>query len=86
MKQIVSQHGISGLFKGQAVTFLREATGYGVYFLAYEKLVQREITQKGIRRDQINPMNSILYGAAAGYAVSSMPSTRVRLYIELIMR
>lgn len=76
MKQIVSQHGISGLFKGQAVTFLREATGYGVYFLAYEKLVQREITQKGIRRDQINPMNSILYGAAAGYAVSSMPSTQ----------
>ncbi|KAG1785371.1 mitochondrial carrier domain-containing protein [Suillus plorans] len=69
MKQIVSQHGISGLFKGQAVTFLREATGYGVYFLAYEKLVQREITQKGIRRDQINPMNSILYGAAAGYAL-----------------
>lgn len=69
MKQIVSQYGIAGLFKGQAVTFLREATGYGVYFLAYEKLVQREMTQKGIRRDQINPMNSVLYGAAAGYAL-----------------
>ncbi|KAG2367125.1 hypothetical protein BDR07DRAFT_1469714 [Suillus spraguei] len=68
MKQIVSQYGIAGLFKGQAVTFLREATGYGVYFLAYEKLVQREMTQKGIRRDQINPMNSVLYGATAGYA------------------
>lgn len=69
MKQIVSQYGIAGLFKGQAVTFLREATGYGVYFLAYEKLVQREMTQKGIRRDQINPMNSVLYGATAGYAL-----------------
>jgi solute carrier family 25 carnitine/acylcarnitine transporter 20/29 len=69
MRQIASQYGIAGLFKGQAVTFLREATGYGVYFLAYEKLVQREMTQKGIRRDQINPMNSILYGAAAGYAL-----------------
>jgi solute carrier family 25 carnitine/acylcarnitine transporter 20/29 len=76
MKQIVSQYGIAGLFKGQAVTFLREATGYGVYFLAYEKLVQREMTQKGIRRDQINPMNSVLYGATAGYAVSPIPSTQ----------
>jgi solute carrier family 25 carnitine/acylcarnitine transporter 20/29 len=76
MKQIASQYGIAGLFKGQAVTFLREATGYGVYFLAYEKLVQREMTQKGIRRDQINPMNSILYGAAAGYAVSPIPSAQ----------
>lgn len=69
MKKIASEHGIAGLFKGQCVTFLREATGYGVYFLAYEKLVQREMTQKGIRRDQISPMNPILYGAAAGYAL-----------------
>ena len=73
MKKIASQHGIAGLFKGQGVTFLREATGYGVYFLAYEKLIQREMTQKGIRRNQINPMNSILYGAAAGYALSPLP-------------
>jgi len=51
------------------VTFLREATGYGVYFLVYEKLVQREMAQKGIRRDQISPAHAILYGAAAGYAV-----------------
>lgn len=51
------------------MTFLREATGYGVYFLVYEKLVQREMAQKGIRRDQISPAHAILYGAAAGYAV-----------------
>ncbi|KIJ18452.1 hypothetical protein PAXINDRAFT_71053, partial [Paxillus involutus ATCC 200175] len=37
------------------------------YFLVYEKLIQREMTQKGIRRDQICPMNTILYGGAAGY-------------------
>jgi len=91
MKKIASQHGIAGLFKGQCVTFLREATGYGVYFLVYEKLIQREITQKGIRRDQISPMNPILYGATAGYAVSSIPAAHVtvaymRMYIELILR
>ncbi|KAG1725266.1 mitochondrial carrier domain-containing protein [Suillus paluster] len=69
MKKIASQYGIAGLFKGQCVTFLREATGYGVYFLVYEKLIQREMTQKGIRRDQINFLNPILYGATAGYAL-----------------
>jgi solute carrier family 25 carnitine/acylcarnitine transporter 20/29 len=85
MKKIVSQHGVAGLFKGQCVTFLREATGYGVYFLAYEKLIQREMTQKGIRRDQISPMNPILYGAAAGYAVSSPPFRQhLRVVVELI--
>ena len=69
MKKIYTAHGIKGIFKGQKVTFLREATGYAVYFLAYEKLVQREMATKGIRRDQISPANAVLYGAAAGYAV-----------------
>jgi solute carrier family 25 carnitine/acylcarnitine transporter 20/29 len=58
------------VFKGQGVTLVREAAGYGVYFLAYEKLVQREMAQKGIKRDELSPMNAVLYGAAAGYAVS----------------
>lgn len=71
VKKIYSAHGIAGIYKGQAVTLLREATGYGVYFLSYEKLIQWEMSKKGIRRDQINPMNTVLYGAAAGYAVSS---------------
>lgn len=38
--------------------------------MAYDKLVQREMRQKGISREQINPLNAVLYGAAAGYAVS----------------
>lgn len=29
------------------------------------------MAKKGIRRDQIKPINSVLYGAAAGYAVCS---------------
>jgi solute carrier family 25 carnitine/acylcarnitine transporter 20/29 len=70
IKKIYSAYGIVGIYKGQAVTLVREATGYGVYFLAYEKLVQREMAKKGIRRDQINPANAIAYGAVAGYAVS----------------
>lgn len=69
IKKISSKYGIRGIYKGQNVTFLREATGYGVYFWAYEKLVQREMAQKGIRREQISPGSAILYGAAAGYAL-----------------
>ncbi|TFK44304.1 mitochondrial carrier domain-containing protein [Crucibulum laeve] len=69
IKKIYSSHGIAGIYKGQGVTFLREATGYGVYFLTYEKLVQWEMAKKGIKRDQISPLNAVLYGATAGYAL-----------------
>jgi len=69
IRKIYSAHGIAGIYKGQAVTLLREATGYGVYFLTYEKLMQWEMSKKGIRREQINPANTVLYGAAAGYAL-----------------
>ncbi|KAJ3740550.1 mitochondrial carrier domain-containing protein [Lentinula detonsa] len=69
IRKIHKAHGIAGIFKGQGVTFLREATGYGVYFLAYEKLVQREMRTKGIKREDLSPVNAILYGATAGYAL-----------------
>ncbi|TFL03187.1 mitochondrial carrier domain-containing protein [Pterulicium gracile] len=69
IKKIYSGYGIAGIFKGQGVTLLRESTGYGVYFLAYEKLVQREMSSKNIRRDEIHPVNAVLYGAGAGYAL-----------------
>lgn len=70
IKKIYAERGIAGIYKGQAVTLLREASGYGIYFLTYEKLVQWEMAKKGIKRDQIKPINSVAYGAAAGYAVS----------------
>jgi len=72
MKKIYASNGIAGIYKGQAVTLLREAAGYGVYFLTYEKLIQREMTKKGIRREQVSATNAVLYGATAGYAVSSI--------------
>lgn len=43
-----------------------------MYFMVYEKLVQREMSRKGMRREQISPLNAILYGATAGYAVSPL--------------
>ena len=83
MKKIYRAHGISGIYKGQAVTLLREASGYGVYFLAYEKLVQREMKQKNIKREEISPSHAILYGATAGYAVSTHLHSPMQFSIDL---
>ncbi|KAI0733037.1 mitochondrial carrier [Fomitopsis betulina] len=69
IKKIYSAHGVAGIYKGQVVTLWRESLGYGIYFLVYEKLMQREMTRKGIRRDQVNPANAVLFGAASGYAL-----------------
>ena len=64
----MSQHGIAGIYKGQVPTLAREAIGYGAYFWAYEKLMQRE-QRKGVKREDVSPVKAVLFGAAAGYAV-----------------
>lgn len=69
IKKIYGKRGIAGIYKGQAVTLLREASGYAVYFWAYEKLMQREMATKRIARDQVNPGKAVLFGAAAGYVL-----------------
>ena len=81
IRKIYSAHGIVGIYKGQVATLCREASGYGVYFWTYEKLMEREMTQKGIRRDQVNPAKTVLFGAASGYTVrrNSFPFSRLFL-------
>ena len=69
VKKIYATNGIAGIYKGQVATLCREASGYGVYFWTYEKLMQREMAQKGIKRDQVNLAKTILFGAASGYTV-----------------
>lgn len=69
MRKIWSSHGLRGIYKGQVATLWREASGYGVYFWAYERLVKRELATKGGRREDISPAKAVLFGAGAGYAV-----------------
>jgi solute carrier family 25 (mitochondrial carnitine/acylcarnitine transporter), member 20/29 len=69
MRKIWAEKGLSGLYKGQVATLWREGPGYASYFLTYELLMQREMAQKGVRRDEIAASHTILYGAIAGYAV-----------------
>jgi solute carrier family 25 carnitine/acylcarnitine transporter 20/29 len=73
MRKIWAQRGIAGIFKGQVATFGREGLGYASYFLCYETLMQREMLAKGLKREEIHASHAVLYGAAAGYAVSPLP-------------
>ncbi|EKM54743.1 uncharacterized protein PHACADRAFT_258784 [Phanerochaete carnosa HHB-10118-sp] len=69
IKKIHAKRGIAGIYKGQVATLWREGSGYAVYFWAYEKLMQREMATKQIARDQVHPAKTVLFGAAAGYAL-----------------
>ncbi|KAN0064456.1 Mitochondrial carrier protein ymc2 [Thecaphora frezii] len=58
-----------GLYRGQYATFLREAHGMGMYFLAYEWLVQRYLHTYGLQRSQMPNAFAMFAGAMAGYAL-----------------
>lgn len=66
-RRIFSTHGLRGVYKGQIPTMLREFFGYGVYFAAYERLVQNAMNREGKRREELETHKVILYGATAGY-------------------
>ncbi|KAJ2661625.1 Mitochondrial carrier protein ymc2 [Coemansia sp. RSA 1200] len=69
IKQIYCGAGISGIYKGQIPTIIREFNGYGMYFLAYEALVQRKMAESGLARSELSSGLVCLYGAAAGFAM-----------------
>ncbi|ODQ52188.1 mitochondrial carrier [Saitoella complicata NRRL Y-17804] len=69
IKKIYSSYGIRGIFKGYGPTFIREGHGMGAYFLAYEALVNSDMSKNSITRDQIPAYRLCLYGAGAGYAM-----------------
>lgn len=69
VKKIVSQEGMSGLYRGQAVTLLREFHGYGIWFAAFEALMSLETRKKKIAREDIPSWKVALYGGLAGEAL-----------------
>ncbi|KAJ7769875.1 mitochondrial carrier domain-containing protein [Mycena metata] len=57
IRKIYAAHGLGGVF-----TFVREAAGYGVYFLSYEKLVQRGLQlHPGMKREELSPVKAVLW-------------------------
>jgi solute carrier family 25 carnitine/acylcarnitine transporter 20/29 len=64
----VSKAGVAnGLYRGQAVTLLREAQAYGVWFMTYEYLMNWDIQRRGLKdRSQVEAWRLALYGGLAG--------------------
>ncbi|KAF9988072.1 hypothetical protein BGZ65_012461 [Modicella reniformis] len=64
-KDVISRFGIRGLYQGGWVTILRDAPGYGVYFLAYEWL-KRELDVLPGETGGINTWKLLFAGGLAG--------------------
>ena len=59
--------GVPGLFRGQAVTVLREAQAYGVWFLTYEYLMQADVARRRLSsRSDVEAYRLAFYGGLAG--------------------
>ncbi|KAI1916346.1 carrier protein ymc1 [Ophidiomyces ophidiicola] len=76
IKKLSSQGGVfRGLYRGEAVTVLREAQAYGVWFLSFEYLMNWEARRNQVKREDISSLKVASYGGLAGEALwlSSYP-------------
>ncbi|ROT35826.1 mitochondrial carrier [Sodiomyces alkalinus F11] len=77
VRKLSSQGGgvFPGLFRGQAVTVLREAQAYGVWFLTFEWLMNADAARNRIDRREVPSWKIAFYGGLAGEALwlSSYP-------------
>ncbi|CAH0045887.1 unnamed protein product [Clonostachys solani] len=66
LRKITGQAGLAGVWRGQAVTLLREFHGYGVWFAAYEGLVHQLINYEKKPRTEIPSWKFAVCGGLAG--------------------
>ena len=60
---------LRGLYRGQAVTVLREAQAYGTWFLAFEYMMKQDAKRNNIEREKISAVKVATYGGLAGEAL-----------------
>ncbi|CCC09675.1 hypothetical protein SMACR_03708 [Sordaria macrospora] len=60
---------LPGLYRGEVVTVLREAQAYGLWFLAFEWLMNADAARNKIDRKEIPSYKIALYGGLAGEAL-----------------
>ncbi|GAA97342.1 uncharacterized protein L969DRAFT_94400 [Mixia osmundae IAM 14324] len=68
-RRIFASNGITGIYRGQTMTFAREGWGLLCYFGTYESLVARECRDRNVTRKEIAISSSALYGVCAGWAL-----------------
>lgn len=60
---------LNGLYRGEAVTILREAQAYGVWFAAFEWMMNSDAARNNIPRSDISTWKIAAYGGLAGEAL-----------------
>ena len=70
VRKLSAHQGVfRGLYRGQAVTILREAQAYGIWFLTFEYLMNADAARNNIRRNDISQVKVATYGGLAGEAL-----------------
>lgn len=72
MRKLIAAPGggvLKGLYRGEAVTVLREAQAYGMWFLAFEWLMNADAKRNKVERDAIPAYKIAFYGGLAGEAL-----------------
>ncbi|KAK0673665.1 putative mitochondrial carrier [Cercophora samala] len=70
VRTLTRQGGLGhGLYRGQAVTLVREAQAYGLWFLAFEWLMNSDARRNKVERKEVPSWKVALYGGLAGEAL-----------------
>ena len=70
IRKLSAHEGVlAGLYRGTAVTWLREAQAYGVWFTTYEYLMNSDAARNGVERAAIPTWKVAAYGGLAGEAL-----------------
>ncbi|KAF2129758.1 mitochondrial carrier [Dothidotthia symphoricarpi CBS 119687] len=76
VRKLSAHQGVlGGVYRGTAVTFMREAQAYGVWFTTFEYLMNSDAARNNIKRDEISMPKVAFYGGLAGEMlwISSYP-------------
>ncbi|KAJ4308803.1 carrier protein ymc1 [Neodidymelliopsis sp. IMI 364377] len=67
VRKLSAHQGVlAGVYRGTAVTFLREAQAYGVWFTTFEYLMNADAARNHIKREDISTLKVAAYGGLAG--------------------
>jgi len=70
VRKLSAHEGVlKGLFRGEAVTILREAQAYGVWFLTFEYLMNLDAARNHCSRKEVSSWKVAFYGGLAGEAL-----------------
>ena len=67
IRKLSAHEGVfRGLYRGQAVTMLRESQAYGAWFLSFEYMMNTDAARNNIKRNEISQVKVASYGGLAG--------------------